>query len=536
MSELLDLASRLRALDTSQLADLLRDASVSSQSLGDLFDLARALLGKRALESRIRQLHSVELELLRAGQSSAVLVERYLASEQAGYPQAIELANQLEAVKLKATVRDLASDDLTNYETQLAITELLFACERHWLEPMKQGLRAPDLKQLTSVLKIDSQRLQLIFQLALQARLITQSNGRYVASPVGSAWLESDPAERWLVLASEIMDLPDFQIGAGSLFDQLLSNYPLLEVGELQALRFGHLIGLISELEPTALLKAAIEDLQNASQLVADQYPQPATRMIVQGDLTITSPGPISTALHRQLDLVANSEDLGLACRFRVSTNSVLHALETGMSADEVLEFFESIAGGALPQPLQYLIAQAKKKFGELVITETNEGSRITSTDPIVLMQIQNESGLRGLMLRSTSGGLESRLSSELVYFNLRDHGYPAIMVDSKGAVISPRAEANWTEQSGADLAMQLASALISSEAKAPDLNDHLRQLQFALKNKLKVGLRVEMPEGVKEFEMIPLGISAGRFRGRDTEKEAERTLPLSRIQSIWLS
>jgi hypothetical protein len=151
-------------------------------------------------------------------------------------------------------------------------------------------------------------------------------------------------------------------------------------------------------------------------------------------------------------------------------------------------------------------------------------------------MQIQNESGLRGLMLRSTSGGLESRLGSELVYFNLRDHGYPAIMVDSEGAVISPRTEANWTEQSGADLAMQLASALISSEAKAPDLNDHLRQLQFALKNKLKVGLKVDMPEGIKEFEMIPLGISAGRFRGRDTEKEAERTLPLSRIQSIWLS
>mgnify|MGYP006204395481 CR=1 FL=1 len=72
--------------------------------------------------------------------------------------------------------------------------------------------------------------------------------------------------------------------------------------------------------------------------------------------------------------------------------------------------------------------------------------------------------------------------------------------------------------------------------AKAPSPDDHLRQLQFALKNKLRVGVRVDMPEGVVEIVMTPLGIAGGRFRGRDVEKEAERTLPLSRIQAVWLS
>lgn len=493
-------------------------------------------MGRRELEKRIRLLSSAELEILRSAGSSPLLVNEYLASETAAYSPAVELALELDPVQIKKPSVDLESDSLTNYETQLALTELLFACERHWLQQMKSGLRAPDAKQLAQVLKLEVPRLQLIFQLALHAGLITTSNDRYVASQFGLSWLALNPAERWLEIARRIWDLPDFEVLPGSITEQLEANFPLMDQSNLQLLRFGHLMGLLSNLETTDLFVPAQKDLANAAQLVANGYPAPAKRIIVQGDLSIVAPGPLSPSTHRQLDLIAQSEDLGLACRFRISLGTVLHAMETGFESSEVAKLLEDLSGAALPQPISYLISQAEKKFGELKVQAADYGASVTSSDAIMLMQIKNESALAGLMLNDVSGGLASRLAPELIYFNLRDHGYPAIMVDSVGKVISPRAAASNEQQMEVDPHLEIAKQLISNEKKAPDVNDHVRQLQFALKNKLKVGLRVDMPEGVVEFEMTPLGIAGGRFRGRDVVKEAERTLPLSRIQAVWLS
>lgn len=493
-------------------------------------------MGKRELEKRIRKLPKAELEILRAGGTSETLVANYLANPSGSYEAASWLARELDPIRFKPAKQDSSSDSLTNYETQLALTELLFACERHFLQEMKSGLRAADLKQLATVLKLEPSRLQLIFQLAITSQLIVPVGSRYVASIEGLSWLELDPAERWLGIAQNIWDLPELSIPTGSILAALSEAYPLLDLSELSILKFGHLLGLIDNYQPTPLMVAADQDLKNAAQLMADAFPEPAKRIIIQGDLSIITAGPISPATHRLLDLVSQSEDLGLACRFRISQNSVLHTMETGYSSKEIVELLESLGESKLPQPLTYLITQTEKKFGELRVSDTESGCLVESSDPILIAQIANDSSLAALMLRPSQSALTSRLGAELIYFNLRDFGYPAIMVDENQAVISPRSTAVAQVAREADPNLEIAKALIENEHREPDTNDHLRQLQFALKNKLKVGLRVEMPEGTVEIEMTPLGISGGRFRGRDVVKEAERTLPLSRIQAVWLS
>jgi hypothetical protein len=84
---------------------------------------------------------------------------------------------------------------------------------------------------------------------------------------------------------------------------------------------------------------------------------------------------------------------------------------------------------------------------------------------------------------------------------------------------------------------LALSNRLISEEAKAPEGDDVMRQLQFALKNKMKVGLRVGYPDGTEKEHLIePLGVAGGRVRGRDAVKQAEVTLPLSRVIAIWLA
>jgi hypothetical protein len=77
----------------------------------------------------------------------------------------------------------------------------------------------------------------------------------------------------------------------------------------------------------------------------------------------------------------------------------------------------------------------------------------------------------------------------------------------------------------------------MNREAEELSGDDVTRQLQFALKNKLKVALRVSYPDGSEKEHLIePLGVAGSRVRGRDTARQAEITLPLSRITSIWLA
>jgi len=523
-------------MSETELKAVLRPLGSSAASLGDLFDVARAMVGRRELERRIRLLDSESLGILKSGGTNAKLQETFLASETEAFESAIELVNELQPIKLKPVKHELGSSELSNYETQMAITEILFACERHWLESVKAGLRAAEAKDLAAVLKMDLAQLQLRFQLARRAGLVDVVENRYVSTIKGLNWLDADPAQRWLILAESAWDLPALVIGTASLNQQLGEQYPLFDQNDLELLRYGHILGLLSDFEPTALFQAANKDLANAGQLVWDQFPKPVSRIIIQGDLSIISPGPLSADVHKQIDLLAQSEDLGLACRFRLSLNSILHAMEMGMTAAEIEEILLSLSGSELPQPVSYLLAQAKKKFGELTVRAGEGQSLVESSDEILLTQIVNENGLAALMLKGENGHLVSCLNPSLIYFNLRDAGYPVIQLDEAGKVVAPRLSQIFAEPELVDVFALQAKSLLSAEAKAPSPDDHLRQLQFALKNKLKVGVRVDMPEGIVEIEMTPLGIAGGRFRGRDVVKEAERTLPLSRIQAVWLS
>jgi hypothetical protein len=520
----------------AELKAVLRPLGNSAASLGDLFDLARAMVGRRELERRIRLLDSESLSVLRSGGTNPTLQASFLASDTAAFESAVELVRELQPIRLKPVKHELVSSELSNYETHLAITEILFACERHWLEAVKAGLRAAEAKDLAAVLKMDLAQLQLRFQLAKRAGLVDVVENRYVSTIRGLNWLDADPASRWVQLASAVWDLPPMAVGSASLELQLSEQYPLFDQNDLEVLRFGHILGLLSDFEPTSLFKAAHKDLANAGQLVWDQFPKPVSRIIIQGDLSVISPGPLAPDVHKQIDLLAQSEDLGLACRFRLSLNSILHAMEMGMTAEEIEEILLSLSGSDLPQPVSYLLAQAKKKFGELTVRAGEGQSIIESSDAILLTQIVNENSLAALMLKGENDHLISRLNPSLIYFNLRDAGYPVIQLDEAGKVVAPRLSQVFIEPETVDIFALQAKSLLSAEAKAPSPDDHLRQLQFALKNKLKVGVRVDMPEGIVEIEMTPLGIAGGRFRGRDVVKEAERTLPLSRIQAVWLS
>jgi hypothetical protein len=268
---------------------------------------------------------------------------------------------------------------------------------------------------------------------------------------------------------------------------------------------------------------------------VVSRLPAKAEKLVIQGDLSITSLGPLSAKLHRALDMFSDAEDLGLASRFRLSPLSVSHALESGMSIAEIEGLLQAHVE-KLPQPIAYLLDNTVANFGTLKVVSMAGGCLVMSADQILLQQILNQQNLRPLLLSQRGPSLFSKLDAEMVYFNLRSEGYTAVRCDEFGNAISPREQVALQSEEPVNY-LRVAERLLSSDAAEPNDDDVLRQLQFAMRNKLQVGLRVAHPDGSEREHLIePLGLAGTRVRGRDAVRQAEVTLPLAKIIAIWLT
>jgi hypothetical protein len=533
VSSILELASQLRAKNVAELSHTLENSLGHGHGCDDYFDLSRVLLSRRELEPKIRALPASELEALRNEKTTAHLREQNLATK-SSLPEAASLGRELETAKYKPANRH--GSYLTAYESLICITELLFACERHWLDVIRAGIRSQDAKEIALKIKIAPKDVQRIFQLALEAGLIGQNESRWVATTLGMEWLELERSQAWLMLAKACWDLPALKVSEGPITEQISAAYPLVNLANIKLLEYGADLGLTDF--DNALHPLTLGSAEKAAKDIAKNLPGIQDKLLVQADLSIVSPGPISTSLHRKLDTFADSEDLGLASRFRISSLSISHAMETGMSIAEITEVLLQSGGKGLPQPVEYVLQQTGDRFGQLKILSQKEGTIVQAADTILLTQISNEQSLRGLMLQPiASGQLGSRLGADLVYFNLRDAGYAAVMFDDKGKVQSPRVPVSATpEIPMEDEIASRVAALISGEKNQMGGDDVMRQLLFAQKNKIMVQISVEMQDGdAKQFTLSVLGVAAGRLRGKDQLKDAERTLPISRIQSVLL-
>lgn len=530
MTAILPLANRLKALPGEELAKLLGSLVGSSSSCSDLFDLSKLLLSRRELEDRIRRLSNKELANLANGKNSAALKAAFLADDKV-FEEAQETLKQLKPLPPPRLSQSASS--LSAYETLLAITEILFALEQHWFEKTRTGLKASDAKIIAEKLKWSTTELQTRFRLAQQAGLLAEHLGRWVASEKAQRWLELSRADAYAALVSACWDLPKLTLSEDRITDQISTDYPLLDQSKLKLLQFGASLGLLDRDQPRSVLLSG--GASAVVKAVSAELPKTQQKLIVQGDLTIVCPGPIDAGLQRKLDSFADSEDLGLACRFRLTSLSVSHHLESGGNLAEIKQVLESATAGTLPQPVSYLLDETARRFASLRVSSGIQ-TEIISDDEILLTQISNERSLAHLSLRNVDGRLATAASQELCYFSLRDAGYAAVMIDEDEKVISPRFSSATAELTDQSELLARATALQSGERASADRGDVARQLEFAIKNKLQVQVKIDIDGTLTELLLTPLGLANNRLRGRDEAKQAERTLPLARISSVVLS
>ncbi|MFN8033565.1 MAG: helicase-associated domain-containing protein [Mycobacterium sp.] len=360
------------------------------------------------------------------------------------------------------------------------------------------GLGVREAKRLSKITGIDEQRLGLVLEVCAAAGLIASgvpdpeppdTSGLYWAPTVAAdRFAETPTAARWRLLASTWLDLPARPGLIGSrgpdgkpyaaLSDSLYSTAAPLDrrllldlldelppgsgvdartaaqaliwrrprwAARLQPGPVGHLlseahaVGLVGRGALSTPARTLLDGGADAAiEAMAKILPPPIDHFLVQADLTIVVPGPLQRDLAEQLAAVATVESAGAAMVYRVSEQSIRHALDTGRTADGLHNFFEKHSKTPVPQGLTYLINDIARRHGQLRVGMAS--SFVRCEDPALLASAVAAPALVHLEVRLLAPTVAvSQAPIGEVLAALRVAGFAPAAEDSSGAIVDLR-------------------------------------------------------------------------------------------------
>jgi hypothetical protein len=362
------------------------------------------------------------------------------------------------------------------------------------------GLGIRDVKRLSKATGINESRLGLILEVAAAAGLIASGmpdpepatgDGPYWAPTVAvDRFAALSTAERWQLLASSWLDLPSRPtlIGNrgpdakpyGALTDALHSTAAPLDrrlllntlaqlppgagvnaaeasaaliwrrprwakrlqpgpVGDLLA--ESHALGLVGRGALSTPGRALLDegaDTEAAIDAMARALPKPIDYFLVQADLTVVVPGPLQRDLAEQLATVATVESAGTAMVYRISEQTIRHALDVGKTRDWMHALFAKHSKTPVPQGLTYLIDDVARRHGQLRIGMA--ASFVRCEDPALLAQAVSAPATEGVQLRALAPTVAvSPAPIGEVLVALRAAGFAPAAEDSTGAIVDVR-------------------------------------------------------------------------------------------------
>jgi hypothetical protein len=241
---------------------------------------------------------------------------------------------------------------------------------------------------------------------------------------------------------------------------------------------------------------------------------------------------------------MADLESRALASTFRFSAASIDRAVTAGETAASIHDFLAAVSLTGVPQPLDYLIADAVERHGRVRVRDadgdTDGKALVRSDDATLLGTIAVDQSLSSLrLLRADERTLVSRFPRDVVFWALSDARYPVVAEDASGALVTPQRR-RIAERSAPvaprDPAAELVARLREADASDEDTGEQwlARQLDQAVRARQTVVVQVAMPDGrLVDYLLEPTGIGGGRLRGRDRAADIERTLPLSSVKGL---
>ena len=300
---------------------------------------------------------------------------------------------------------------------------------------------------------------------------------------------------------------------------------------------------------------------QDAAAALEGQLPATVGEVLLQGDLTGVVPGRPDTDLAELLEAAAQIESRGAAVTVRFTELSIRRALDSGLSADDLLARLGRHARAGVPQPLAYLVADVARRHGLLRVGTAS--SYVRAEDPALLAGLVGDRGLAGLhLVQLAPTVLAAQVAAPVLAEVLRDRGLAPVVEGPDGQVLvagrtahrirprrSRRAAETAVDDPGAarDRRLQrLAADLLSNDRRHGDLDDDLDPddpagpslalglLREAAEEHRPVWLQIVGPDGTTSRRRVrPLRVDAGRVRVLDLDREAELTVAVHRIVDV---
>ncbi|MGW4328689.1 helicase-associated domain-containing protein [Nocardia sp. NPDC004573] len=487
------------------------------------------------------------------------------------------------------------------------------------------GLGVRELRRIAKQAGVDEPRAGLLVELLAAAKLIEKglpdpppdfdtTDDFWAPTPLVDSWLESPPARRWVTLGSTWLDLDrmPWMIGMRDANDKplaalalelrspnaprdrrailaLLAEYPSgtaldpADIGRVlawqqprrrrnfrpevveQTLAEAAALGFVGRgalgSAARALLHAAPTSAADAEAQMEAALPEPVDHVLVQADLTVIAPGPLTADLQRRVALVADVESAGAATVYRIGASSVRRALDAGSTAAELHALFATHSRTPIPQALTYLIDDVARRHGQLRAGMAQ--SFIRSDDPALLVQVLSAPVASELALRAIAptvaiaqaplGELLERLRA--AGFAPAGENAAGAIVDlrPRGARISVRPAARQPYRPTPPSTEQLellvtelragerAASARSGQAVRPDgtrtnTAATLALLQLAARVRRSVNIGYVDAQGVATQRVVePLKVGNGQLDALDPVTGAVRHFTLHRIASVAL-
>ncbi|MFT3660003.1 MAG: helicase-associated domain-containing protein [Gordonia sp. (in: high G+C Gram-positive bacteria)] len=278
----------------------------------------------------------------------------------------------------------------------------------------------------------------------------TDRDGNTLAALSSELFDASAPLTRRQILAPLLDVPPAAPVETEALVDTLCWRHPrqlrrwtrrfvgetLREARELGLVAHGCLTG-----PGRMLLTASTEDDEGAAEVLAAMdraLPEPVDHFLVQADLTLMVPGPMTVELAEQVQAIADLESGGAASVYRISEDSLRRALDTGRSGSEIVTLLESRSRTPVPQSLTYLVEDVARRHGSLRVGVAS--SFVRCEDPALLAAVLTSEAAAEVSLRALASTVAvSAASLREVVDALRRHGFAPAGEDSTGALVDLR-------------------------------------------------------------------------------------------------
>ncbi|MDU3820715.1 MAG: helicase-associated domain-containing protein [Cutibacterium granulosum] len=209
--------------------------------------------------------------------------------------------------------------------------------------------------------------------------------------------------------------------------------------------------------------------------------PEPGTDLILQSDLTVVAPGPLTPAMSRDLALLADRESTGVAGVRRFSRSSLRRGLDAGWTREQVRGWWAEHSMTEVPQGLLILLDDVVRDHGRVSVSAAScliEVDDPASAEILLRSDQASELGLR----RVAPTLLIAQAEPEVTLAALRAQGLAPVTRDQHGAVLNSPTPARFRtparEPTSEPVDPQtVAEALVASTEPSANSTDEIASL-----------------------------------------------------------